>query len=69
MPGRPFTWVIVLINVLFLIWIGAGVAGVSDNCSDKTGDLRQACEAGTALGATIGVGLDAQQCLTRSVPT
>jgi hypothetical protein len=24
---RPFTWVIVVINVLFLVWIVAGLAG------------------------------------------
>ena len=37
---RPLTWVIVVISVLFLVWIIAGVAGVSV----------------TALGVSIGVG-------------
>jgi hypothetical protein len=54
---RPFTWVIVIINVLFLVWIVAGVAGLADECADEVGDLQEACEAGTAVGATIGVGI------------
>jgi hypothetical protein len=54
---RPFTWVIVIINVLFLVWIVAGVAGLADECADEAANLRDACEAGTAVGATIGVGI------------
>jgi hypothetical protein len=58
MPSwRPFTWVIVVINVLFLVWIIAGVAGVSDECANEVGQAREACEAGTAVGASIGVGV------------
>jgi hypothetical protein len=54
---RPFTWVIVVINVLFLVWIIAGVGGVVDECANEVGSAKQACEAGTAVGASIGVGI------------
>lgn len=54
---RPFTWVILIINVLFLVWIIAGVAGVAGECANEVGIDRDACEAGTAVGATIGVGI------------
>jgi hypothetical protein len=54
---RPFTWIIVVINILFLIWIIAGVAGTSDSCLGKTGQELDACETGTAIGASIGVGI------------
>jgi hypothetical protein len=54
---RPFTWVILVINILFLIWIISGVAGTADSCEGMTGDELEACEAGTAIGASIGVGI------------
>jgi hypothetical protein len=59
---RPFTWVIVVINVLFLVWIIAGLAGISDSCADRVGQDREACEAGTAVGASIGVGIIVVLC-------
>jgi hypothetical protein len=49
--------VIVVINVLFLIWIIAGVASTGDSCAGLTGPELEACEAGTAVGASIGVGI------------
>lgn len=54
---RPFTWVIVVINVLFLVWIIAGVAGTSDSCGGMSGEELEVCEAATAIGASIGVGI------------
>lgn len=54
---RPFTWVIVVINVLFLIWIIAGLSGAANNCNNEVGQAKRACEAGTAVGASIGVGI------------
>jgi hypothetical protein len=53
---RPFTCLIVVINVLFLVWIIAGVRGGFRRVR-KVGSAKQACEAGTAVGATIGVGI------------
>lgn len=54
---RPFTWVIVVVNILFLIWIIAGVGSTADSCEGMTGAELDACEAGTAIGASIGVGI------------
>jgi hypothetical protein len=53
---RPFTWVIVVINVLFLVWIVAGLAAVSDNWADEVGQAKEACETGTAVDSTAGSG-------------
>ncbi|MGZ5408310.1 MAG: hypothetical protein ACXWDG_11075 [Aeromicrobium sp.] len=54
---RVFTWVIVVINVLFLVWIVTGLAAAGNNCAGETGDSLSACQAGTAVGASIGVGI------------
>jgi hypothetical protein len=54
---RPLTWVIVVTDVLFLVWIIAGIAGVADECAGKTSTELEACEAGTAIGASIGIGI------------
>jgi hypothetical protein len=50
-----FRWVFLAIQVLFLIWIIAGASSASDNCEGETGQALEACEAGTAVGAGIGV--------------
>jgi hypothetical protein len=52
-----FRWVFLAIQALFIIWIISGVAGASDNCNGKVGDSLDACQAGTAVGGTIGVAL------------
>lgn len=54
---RAFTWVILVINLLFLVWIIGGVAATSESCEGMTGQELDACEAGTAIGASIGVGI------------
>lgn len=54
---RKFTWFILVVQVLFLIWIIAGVGSASGNCAGEVGDALDACQAGTAIGASIGVGL------------
>jgi hypothetical protein len=56
MPSwRPLTWVILAVQVLFVIWIIAGVNGTSDTCpKDQYSD---ACNAGEAIGAGIGIGI------------
>lgn len=50
-------WVFLAIQALFLVWIISGAASAGDNCAGLTGDDLAACEAGTAVGAGIGVAL------------
>jgi len=52
---RPLSWVIIVINILFAIWLFGGVgSAVSDSCTGMTGDDLTACQAGSAIGAGIG---------------
>jgi hypothetical protein len=56
MPSwRPLTWVILAVQVLFIIWIVAGANSASDNCS--TNEYSDACRTGQAIGTAIGIGL------------
>jgi hypothetical protein len=52
-----FRWVFLAVQALFLIWIIAGGSGAADNCDGKVGDALSACQAGTAVGAGIGIAL------------
>jgi uncharacterized Zn finger protein (UPF0148 family) len=52
---RKATWAVVLWTALFALWIGFGVSATSNNCAGKVGDELTACQAGTAIGAGIGV--------------
>lgn len=56
MPSfRPLTWVIIVIQILFLIWIFGALSTASGNCDNElTQTSKDACEAGTAIGAGIG---------------
>jgi len=54
---RKFTWFILAVQVLFLIWIITGLSGASSNCDGEVGDALEICEAATAIGAGIGVGI------------
>jgi len=55
---RKMTWFILIVQVLFLYWIIAGTASVaSESCTGLTGDDLDICQAGTAIGASIGIGL------------
>ncbi|MBK1786642.1 hypothetical protein [Prauserella cavernicola] len=51
-----FRWFFLVVQILFLVWIIAGVANTED-CSGLVGQDLDACEAGTAVGTGIGVGL------------
>jgi hypothetical protein len=54
------TWVVLAFNALMLVWLIAGVGGAAsqaDCASEPTKALREACEAGTGLGAAIGAGI------------
>ena len=50
------TWVILAFNILMVIWLFSFVLGASDNCAGLTGAGLSGCEAGAAIGGTIGVG-------------
>lgn len=52
-----FRWVFLAIQVLFLAWIIGGTSGATDNCDGEVGSALEACQAGTAIGAGIGVAL------------
>jgi hypothetical protein len=54
---RVFTWVILVINILFLVWVIAGGSSAANNCDGMTGQALDNCQAGTAIGATIGIGV------------
>ena len=52
---RPLTWVILVINLLFLFWIIGGLNAAGENCAGLVGDELDACEVGTGIGAGIAV--------------
>jgi hypothetical protein len=54
---RPFSWVILIINILFLIWVIAGIASSSGTPKD-CGTLSAAdCNNAQAVGTGIGVAI------------
>jgi len=54
---RKFTWFILVIQVIFVIWIIAGASSASSNCDGLVGDELDICQAGTAIGAGLGIGI------------
>ena len=54
---RPLSWVIIAINLLFLFGTISGISETSKSCDGLTGDDLTICQAGTAIGASIGVGI------------
>ena len=56
---RPLTWVILVVQALFIWWIVGGVGGAAsetmENCSALTESAKSSCEAGNA-GAAIAAG-------------
>lgn len=60
-PAKPkkriFTWVILVINALFLIWVIVGIASSSGNAKDCNGLDQATCNSATHAGTAIGVGL------------
>jgi hypothetical protein len=61
---RKFTWVILIINVLFLVWVVSGIAGGTEGGSDclaeaKRNPLLNAkdCDTAAEVGTAIGVGI------------
>jgi hypothetical protein len=54
---RPFSWVILVINILFLIWVIAGISSAGGTAEDCGTLSTQDCEAAEAIGTSIGVGI------------
>lgn len=54
---RPLSWVIIAINLFFLYATVSGISETSKSCDGLTGDDLTICQAGTAIGAGIGVGI------------
>ncbi|MBO7936327.1 hypothetical protein JTP77_010220 [Streptomyces sp. S9] len=57
---RVFLWLFLAVQILFLIWVIAGIASGSDDsgsCEGLTGDSLELCQDAGDLGTTIGVGL------------
>lgn len=52
-----FTWVILAVNVLFLIWIIVGVASGSGNATNCGALSQQTCNDAGHAGTAIGVAL------------
>jgi hypothetical protein len=54
---RPLSWVIIAINLLFLYATFSGLSETSKSCTGLTGDDLSICQAGTAIGAGLGLGI------------
>jgi hypothetical protein len=54
---RPFTWVIVVVNVSFLIWLVVALVSGTDTCSDKSGTAKDICDTLATVGASIEVAI------------
>lgn len=53
---RKFSWVIIIVNVIFLAWVIAGIASAGHGTNCGTLD-QETCDAAQGIGATIGVGI------------
>jgi hypothetical protein len=54
---RVFTWIILAINVLFLIWVIAGAASGSGHASNCGSLDQQTCDDAAHTGTAIGVAI------------
>ena len=54
---RVFMWVFLAVQALFLVWMISGLSGAADNCTGETGTSLDACQAGTAIGAGLGLAM------------
>lgn len=55
---RPLTWFVLVVQGLFIWWLIAGMSNVSQQTAECANQAySDACEAGTAIGASIGIGM------------
>jgi hypothetical protein len=52
---RKMSWAIVIWTALFVLWAFSGMSAVADNCVGMTGSDLDLCNAGTGIGAGIGL--------------
>jgi hypothetical protein len=52
---RKATWALVIWNILMLAWVVTGIGNLSHNCAGLSGEDLTLCQAGTTIGAGIGV--------------
>lgn len=51
---RFFTWVILVVQALFILWMAYALFSTSDDCTGLSGNLADACKAGAAIGLGVG---------------
>jgi hypothetical protein len=55
---RPLTWFVLVVQGLFIWWLFAGMSNISQQTAECANQAySDACEAGTAIGASIGIGM------------
>lgn len=54
---RKMTWFILIVQGLFVAWMISVTNSVSNSCVGLSGDDLSICQAGTAIGAGLGLGL------------
>jgi hypothetical protein len=55
---RPLTWFILVVQGLFIWWLIAGMSNVSQQSAECANQAyTDACKTGTAIGASIGIGM------------
>jgi hypothetical protein len=54
---RPFSWVILIVNLLFLIWTVSVISAVSEASTDCGVLTVEECEAAGEVGTAIGAGI------------
>jgi hypothetical protein len=54
---RPLTWVVLVVQALFVIWLVAGVNAASSGSDCSASSYRDSCEAGQTIGTGIAIGI------------
>jgi len=54
---RKMTWFILIVQGLFVAWMISVTDSVSNSCTGLSGDDLSICQAGTVIGAGLGLGL------------
>jgi hypothetical protein len=52
---RKMTWLFLVIQILFIVWIVTGTSSATSSCNGLSGDELDLCQGATAVGAGIGI--------------